>query len=137
VAVRKVMGTLKGRGKHKVALLGLSYKPDTDDLREAPSLGIMRALLRRGVHVKVFDPVVRQGADGIPNGVEFASSAYDAAKGADALVLVTEWNEFRRLDLARVRRLMRRRSIVDLRNVYDPAVVRRLGFEYTCVGRPE
>ena len=137
IAVRKVAESLKGRGKHTVAILGLSYKPDTDDMREAPSLGIMRALLRRGIHVKVFDPVVRQGADGIPNGVEFATSAYDAAKGADALVLVTEWNEFRRLDLARVRRVMRRRSIVDLRNVYDPAVVRRLGFEYTCVGRPE
>jgi UDPglucose 6-dehydrogenase len=137
VAVRKIMATLRGRGKHTVALLGLSYKPDTDDLREAPSLGIIKALRRRGVRVRVFDPVVRPGADGIPDAVEFATSAYDAAKGADALVLVTEWNEFRRLDLARVRRVMRRRAIVDLRNVYDPAVVRRLGFEYTCVGRPE
>jgi UDPglucose 6-dehydrogenase len=127
---------VKGRGKRTVALLGLSYKPDTDDLREAPSLGIIQALRRRGLRVRVFDPVVRRGADGIPDGVEFATSAYDAAKGADALVLVTEWNEFRRLDLARVRRVMRRRAIVDLRNVYDPAVVRRLGFEYTCVGRP-
>jgi UDPglucose 6-dehydrogenase len=131
------MATLRGRRKHTVALLGLSYKPDTDDLREAPSLGIIKALRRRGVRVRVFDPVVRRGADGIPDAVEFATSAYDAAKGADALVLVTEWNEFRRLDLARVRRVMRRRAIVDLRNVYDPAVVRRLGFEYTCVGRPE
>ncbi|HET9252349.1 MAG TPA: UDP-glucose/GDP-mannose dehydrogenase family protein [Candidatus Eisenbacteria bacterium] len=137
VAVRKVTEALKGRGHRVVGILGLSYKPDTDDMREAPSLGIIRALLRRGIRVKVFDPVVRQGADGIPAGVEFATSAYDAAKGADALVLVTEWNEFRRLDLARVRRVMRRRAIVDLRNVYDPAVVRRLGFEYTCVGRPE
>ena len=137
VAVRKITESLKGRGKHVVGILGLSYKPDTDDMREAPSLGIIRALLRRGIRVKVFDPVVRQGADGVPGAVEYATSAYDAAKGADALVLVTEWNEFRRLDLARVRRVMRRRVLIDLRNVYDPADVRRLGFEYTCVGRPE
>ena len=137
IAVRKILDSLAGRGKKTVALLGLSYKPDTDDMREAPSLGIIRGLRRRGIRVKVFDPVVRKGANGVPDGVDFATSAYDAAKGADALVLVTEWNEFRKLDLARVRRAMRRRVLVDLRNVYDPAVVRRLGFEYTCVGRPE
>ena len=95
-----------------------------------------RRLLKRGVRVRVFDPVVREGAPGVPKGVTFADDAYDAAKGAHALALVTEWNEFRRLDLARVRRVMRRRVLVDLRNVYEPAAVRRLGFEYTCVGRP-
>ena len=136
IATRKVLDALHGRGPHTVAILGLSYKPDTDDLREAPSLDIIRALLRRGVRVRVFDPVVRQGAPGVPDGVTFATSAYDAAKGAHALAVVTEWNEFRRLDFARIRRVMKRRAIVDLRNVYEPAKVRRLGFEYTSVGRP-
>ena len=74
---------------------------------------------------------------GAPKNVFYAANAYDAAKGADVLVIVTEWNEFRRLDLARIRRVMRRRAIVDLRNVYDPQAVRRLGFAYTSVGRPE
>ncbi len=136
LAARKILATLKGRGPHTVAVLGLAYKPDTDDLREAPSLDIIRTLLRRGVRVRAFDPVVRKGAAGVPKDVAFAANAYDAVKGADALAIVTEWNEFRRLDLARVRRAMRRRVIVDLRNVYEPATVRRLGFEYTCVGRP-
>ncbi len=136
IAVRKVMEALGGRKPHTAAILGLSYKPDTDDLREAPSLDIARSLLRRGVRVRAYDPVVREGAAGVPRGVVFAENAYDAAKGADVLVIVTEWNEFRRLDLARIRRVMRRRAIVDLRNIYDPASVRRLGFDYTSVGRP-
>lgn len=134
-AARKILASLKGRGPHTVAILGLAFKPDTNDLRAAPSLDIIRMLLRRGVRVRVFDPVVREGAPGVPRGVVFASDAREAARGADALAVVTEWNEFRRLDLARVRRVMRRRAIVDLRNVYDPAAVRRLGFDYTSVGR--
>jgi UDPglucose 6-dehydrogenase len=136
VAIRKVLGALQGKGPRTVAILGLSYKPDTDDLREAPSLEIIRALLRRGIRVRAFDPVVPPAAPGIPSGVTFAQSAYDAAKGAHALVVVTEWNEFRRLDFSRLRRAMKRPAIVDLRNVYEPAKVRRLGFAYTCVGRP-
>jgi len=136
VAIRKVLDSLQGKGPRTVAVLGLSYKPDTDDLREAPSLGIIQALLRRGIRVRVFDPVVPPAAPGIPAGVTFAQSAYDAAKGAHTLVVVTEWNEFRRLDFARLRRVMKRPSIVDLRNVYEPDKVRRLGFAYTSVGRP-
>jgi UDPglucose 6-dehydrogenase len=135
IAVRKILDALKGRSPRTVAILGLSYKPDTDDLREAPALDIIRSLLKNGVRVRVFDPVVREEAPGAPRGVLFASNPYDAVKGADAVVLVTEWNEFRRLDFRRVGRAMRRRVVVDLRNVYDPAAVRRLGFEYTSVGR--
>jgi UDPglucose 6-dehydrogenase len=137
LAVKKVMGALSGRRPHTAALLGLSYKPDTDDLREAPSLDLIRALHRRGVRVRAYDPAVRADAVGLPKGLHFAQNAYDAVKGADVMVLITEWNEFRRLNLARVKRAMRRRAIVDLRNVYDPAAVRRLGFSYTSVGRPE
>ena len=136
IGAEKILAALKGRGPHTVAILGLSYKPDTDDLREAPSLDLIRALLKRGVRVRAFDPAVKPGAAELPSELFFASSAYDAAKGADVLAVVTEWNEFRRLDLGRVKRAMRRRAIVDLRNVYDPAAIRRLGFTYTSVGRP-
>ena len=136
-ATRKIVSALRGRGPHTVAVLGLSYKPDTDDLREAPSLDIIRALLRRGIRVRVFDPVVKEGAAGIPRGAVFSANAYDAAKGADAVAIVTEWNELRRLDLSRLGRAMRRRVLVDLRNVYEPEAARRRGFEYLCVGRPE
>jgi UDPglucose 6-dehydrogenase len=136
IGVEKILAALKGRGPHTVAILGLSYKPDTDDLREAPSLDLIRALVKRGVRVRAFDPAVKPGAAELPEELFFASSAYDAAKGADVLAVVTEWNEFRRLDLGRVKRAMRRRAIVDLRNVYDPAAIRRLGFTYTSVGRP-
>ncbi|HLQ67224.1 MAG TPA: UDP-glucose/GDP-mannose dehydrogenase family protein [Candidatus Limnocylindrales bacterium] len=135
-AARKVVAALTGRKPHIVAVLGLSYKPDTDDLREAPSLDLIRTLLRRGVSVRAYDPAVRADAEGLPKGMHFAQNAYDAAKGADVMVLVTEWNEFRRLDLSRVKRAMRGRAIVDLRNVYEPATVRRLGLTYTSVGRP-
>jgi UDPglucose 6-dehydrogenase len=134
-AAKKILGALKGRRPHTVAILGLAFKPDTNDMRAAPSIDIIRTLLRRGVRVRAFDPVVREGAAGVPRGVVFATDAYDAARGADALAVVTEWNEFRRLDLGRLRRLMRRRAIIDLRNVYDPQSVRKLGFAYTSVGR--
>jgi UDPglucose 6-dehydrogenase len=136
VAVAKIRSMLKGRGPHTVAILGLAFKPDTDDMRAAPSLGIIKALRRKKAAIRVYDPVVRAGTPGAPTGVVWADNAYEAAKGADALVVVTEWNEFRRLDLARVRRVMRRRAIVDLRNVYDPPAALRLGFAYTAVGRP-
>jgi UDPglucose 6-dehydrogenase len=134
-AAKKILGALKGRRPHTVAILGLAFKPDTNDMRAAPSIDIIRTLLRRGVRVRAFDPVVREGAASVPRGVVFATDAYDAARGADALAVVTEWNEFRRLDLGRLRRLMRRRAIIDLRNVYDPQSVRKLGFAYTSVGR--
>lgn len=135
VAVAKTLAALKGRAPRTAAILGLSYKPDTDDLREAPSLDIIRALLRKRVRVRVHDPAVRRGNPEVPAEVVFGSSAYDAAKGADVLVLVTEWNQFRKLDLVKIRHAMRGRAIVDLRNIYDPVTVRKLGFTYTAVGR--
>jgi UDPglucose 6-dehydrogenase len=135
IATQKVLAALKGRGTRTAAILGLSYKPDTDDLRESPALDLIRALQRKGVQVRAFDPAVDRGTAGVPSGVTFGENPYDAAKGADVLVLVTEWNEFRRLDLPKIRRVMRRRAIVDLRNIYDPETVRRLGFTYTSVGR--
>ncbi|HET7903454.1 MAG TPA: UDP-glucose/GDP-mannose dehydrogenase family protein, partial [Candidatus Eisenbacteria bacterium] len=136
VAVKKIQSVLHGRGKKVVALLGLAFKPETDDMRAAPSLGIVQALRRRGIAVRVYDPVVRETTFGAPKGVIWAGDVFEAVRGADAVAIVTEWNEFRRLDLAKVRRLMRRRAIVDLRNVYEPETVARLGFEYVSVGRP-
>jgi UDPglucose 6-dehydrogenase len=135
IAVEKALKALKGRGPHVATILGLSYKPDTDDLRESPALEIIRALLQKGIRVRAYDPAVRRGHAEVPAEVAFGSNAYDAAKGADVLILVTEWNEFRKLDLVKIRRVMRRRAIVDLRNVYEPETVRRLGFQYTSVGR--
>jgi UDPglucose 6-dehydrogenase len=135
VAVQKTLAALRGRVPRTAAILGLSYKPDTDDLREAPSLDIIRALLRKKVRVRVHDPAVRRGNPEVPAEVVFGTSPYDAAKGADVLVLVTEWNQFRKLDLVKIRKAMRGRAIVDLRNIYDPVTVRKLGFTYTAVGR--
>jgi UDPglucose 6-dehydrogenase len=136
--VGKIVGGLgrPARGA-VVALLGLSFKPDTDDLRAAPSLEILAGLRRRGVKVRVFDPVAMSRARGLAGmrGVVFAKDAYDCARGADALVIVTEWNEFRNLAFARLKRLMRRPVLCDLRNVYAPAEVEAAGFRHIGVGR--
>ena len=126
------IGTPRGK---RVAVLGLSFKPNTDDLREAPALTIVAGLRRRGVRVTAFDPSAMAGARRILKGVAFAADAYEAARGADALAIVTEWNEFRNLDLARLRRLMRKPVLCDLRNIYDPEEVEAAGFRHVGVGR--
>lgn len=120
-----------------VAMLGLSFKPDTDDLRAAPSLEIIAGLRRRGVKVRTYDPVAMPRARVLPGmrDVTFTKDAYDCARGADALVIVTEWNEFRNLEMARLKRLLRRPVLCDLRNVYAPAEVEAAGFRYIGVGR--
>ena len=129
-----VAGIGAPRGK-RVGVLGLSFKPNTDDLRESPALGIVAGLRRRGVKVTAFDPVAMEGARRMLRGIEFAGDAYEAARGADALVIVTEWNEFRNLDLARLRRIMRRPVLCDLRNIYDPEEVEAAGLRHVGVGR--
>ena len=119
-----------------VAVLGLSFKPETDDMRESPSIPLVRSLLEAGARVRAVDPVARASARAVlPAGVEYCEDSYDAATGADAVVIVTEWNQFRSLDLDRLRETLRRPVLVDLRNVYDPARVRARGFAYDCVGR--
>jgi UDPglucose 6-dehydrogenase len=132
--VRKALGgTLEGK---VVGLLGLTFKPNTDDLRESPALRIMDALIAEGAHVRAYDPVGMPFAQTVDRtGVTYCSNEYESAEGADALVIATEWNQFRALDLERVRKSLRRPVILDLRNVYDPAVVRSKGFEYHAVGR--
>lgn len=130
--IRRGMGDLKGRG---IAVLGLSFKPNTDDLRDAPSLYLIGRLLKEKAKVRTYDPVAMKSAKALFPGVAFCKDPYDAAKGADALVIVTEWNQFRNLDLERIKGLLRQPFFFDLRNIYDPEKMKKLGFRYFCVGR--
>jgi UDPglucose 6-dehydrogenase len=130
--LRECLGTVRGQ---LIGLLGLSFKPNTDDMREAPSLEIARHLLASGATVRAYDPVANENARRILPELEYRRSPYATARGADALVVVTEWNEFRQLDLLRLKRGMRRPVVVDGRNIYDPAEMRALGFVYRGIGR--
>jgi UDPglucose 6-dehydrogenase len=130
--IEELLGDLKGK---TVAILGLAFKPETDDMREAPAIDIISGLLERGATVRAYDPVAMTEAAKVLPEVRFARDEYEAVTDADALVFVTEWNQFRALDMARVRDLMKSPRIADLRNIYDPADMRALGFEYVGVGR--
>lgn len=130
--IKGALGTLKGKN---IAVLGLSFKPNTDDLREAPSIKIITALQREGAKVKAFDPQAMDGAKKIFKKIQYGKDPYDTARGADALVIVTEWNQFRNLDLNRIKNLMKSPVFVNLRNIYDPAKMRARGFRYSGVGR--
>ena len=113
-----------------VGVLGLTFKPNTDDMRDAPSLDIIPALQAAGATVQAFDPEGRHEAEKLLSGVAFKDGPYDALEGADIAVITTEWDQFRALDLDRVKELMRQPAIVDLRNVYRPEQMRALGFSY-------
>jgi UDPglucose 6-dehydrogenase len=130
--LRKKLDGLQGR---VVGLLGLAFKPNTDDLRDAPSLVLAAALQAEGARVQAYDPAAMKRARQLASGISYRRDAYGAARGADAVVLVTEWDEFRQLDLDRLRKGMRRPTFVDGRNLYDPAVMRGHGFEYRGIGR--
>ena len=130
--VQALDGELEGRC---IAVLGLSFKPETDDMREAPSVDIIRALLARGARVRAFDPVAMENAAALLPEVEMCRDAYEPCDGADALVIVTEWNQFRMLDLERIMKLLRQPVMLDLRNIYEPEAMRRRGFRYVSVGR--
>ena len=116
-------------------MLGLSFKPETDDMRDAPSVDIIRGLLELGASVRAFDPVAMAPAAKLLPEVSFAKDAYQACEGADVLVIVTEWNQFRMLDFERIKNHLKRPLVVDLRNVYRPDQMQRAGFEYVSVGR--
>ncbi|NUQ37451.1 MAG: UDP-glucose/GDP-mannose dehydrogenase family protein [Caldilineales bacterium] len=133
--VVKLRSLLDGLNERRVGMLGLSFKPNTDDMREAPSVDIVRQLLREGAQVQAYDPVSMSVAARLLPAVRLTESAYEAAEGADALVLITEWNEFRHLDMARVRKAMRGAVLVDGRNIWDPQEMAALGFSYAGVGR--
>ncbi len=126
---------LLGPGESRTAaVLGLSFKPNTDDIRESPSLRIVADLMRRGIRVRAFDPVAMEAASRTIDGLVTCRGAYEAAAGADALVIATEWNEFRSLDLGRIRAALRRPVLIDLRNMYSAAEVAGAGLEYHGVG---
>src|SRR5690348_7264099 len=129
---RALRGDVKGK---RVAVLGLAFKPNTDDMREAPSIPLVTTLVERGAEVAAFDPVAREQAERAFNGIEFANDAYAAAEGADALVIVTEWDEFRALDLDRIAAALRGKVLVDLRNVYDRQEAEEAGLAYYGIGR--
>ncbi|MBM4384849.1 MAG: UDP-glucose/GDP-mannose dehydrogenase family protein [Deltaproteobacteria bacterium] len=133
--VDKIESALGGLAGKTVALLGLSFKPETDDMRDAPSIDIARGLAARGAALRAFDPVAMRAAEPHLPGVTLCKDAYQACEGADAVVVITEWNQFRLLDLERVRASLRRPVLIDLRNVYEPEQMRKAGFEYSSVGR--
>jgi UDPglucose 6-dehydrogenase len=126
-------GSVEGK---TLAILGVTFKPNTDDMRAAPSLEIIPALLQAGARVRAFDPEGMEQASPLLPGVEWGQSAYDAMTGADAVAILTEWNEFRALDLKRIKSLMKAPVMIDLRNVYNPADMAAAGFTYSSVGRP-
>ena len=133
---RKVIAAMGGDARGKtVAVLGLTFKPNTDDMRDAPALAVIQTLQDAGASVRAFDPEGMEPAKGMTSNVTFAADAYDAAKDADAVVLVTEWDVFRALDLKRLKSVMKGDVMVDLRNVYAPGEAAKAGLRYTSVGR--
>ena len=130
--LRDCLDTLHGR---EIGLLGLAFKPNTDALREAPSLDIAKVLIAAGANIRAYDPAAAERAKALVPDIDYMNDAYEVATGADALVLVTEWNEFRHLDLARIKQLMRKPVMVDGRNIYDPETMRGFGFTYRGIGR--
>lgn len=129
---RALGGSVSGR---RVGVLGLAFKPNTDDMREAPSIPLVEGLVERGARVSAFDPVALHQAQQVLSGIDFADDAYAAAEDADALVIVTEWDEFRALDLDRIAALLKGKLLIDLRNVYDRAEAEQAGLAYYGVGR--
>jgi UDPglucose 6-dehydrogenase len=129
--LQHLLGTLSGA---TIAVWGLAFKPDTDDLREAPSLDIIRDLLARGAAVRAYDPVAMSAAKTFVPGTTFCADPYEAVTGADAVALVTEWAEFREVDLGRVRDLMHRPILIDGRNMFDARLAAAHGFTYRGVG---
>ncbi len=130
--IENLVGDLSGK---KIGVLGLSFKPETDDMRESPAIEIIAGMIAKGASVKAFDPVAMEESKHFISGIEYATDEYDALAGADAMVIVTEWNQFRALDFDKVKSLLTSPKIADLRNIYEPSDMRELGFEYVGVGR--
>jgi UDPglucose 6-dehydrogenase len=131
--VRAALGSLEER---TIGVLGLAFKPNTDDLREAPAVEIIHLLQSEGARVRAYDPAANEAARAVLPGVDLCADAYSVAEEADGLILLTQWSEFRRLDLDRVRRSMRYPLVVDGRNLYDPTEMVSRGFFYLPIGRP-
>jgi len=130
--IRRLLPRLDGK---TIAILGLAFKPETDDIREAPSIRIIGDLLEAGARIRAYDPAAMASARRLLTDVEYCEDEYEAARGSDGLVVVTEWNQFRRLDMDRLKQLMREPNIIDLRNLYEPETMRSAGFKYLAMGR--
>ena len=130
--IEKLVGDLNGK---KIGVLGLSFKPETDDMRESPAIDIIKEMVKRGATVNAYDPVAMDEAKHSLPDIGYASDEYEAIRGADALIIITEWNQFRALDMEKVKSLLISPKIADLRNIYNPADMREMGFEYVGVGR--
>ena len=126
------LGDLKGK---TIAILGLAFKQNTDDIRKSPSIDIIQLLLKEGVHIKCFDPLAMKNTRKILPNLTYCQDEYETAQGSDALVIATEWNQFRNLDLSKIKKLLKSPILLDLRNLYDPAALKSLGFNYEGVGR--
>ncbi len=135
--VEKIDHALGGFEGKTVAVLGLSFKPHTDDIRESPALPIVQALLDGGATVRAFDPEAMPACRPLFPDVTFTKDAYEAAEGADTVVILTEWNQFRKLDLDRLHGLLRQPLVIDLRNLYEADAMAAEGFRYVSIGRPE
>lgn len=132
--ISSAMGDLKDK---TIAILGLSFKPNTNDIREAPSIYIIEGLKKQGARINAFDPAAMDDMKALFPDINYCNDAYEACAGADAVVIITEWNEFRNLELERILSVMRNKYFFDLRNIYEPHKMRQLGFIYHCVGRSE
>ena len=130
--LREILGSFRGK---TVGFLGLSFKPNTDDMRDAPSIELAHMLEHEGAQVKAYDPVAMSNAKSILQDITYCDNPYSVSEGADALILVTEWNEFKQLDMHRIAQSMRHAVLFDARNIYDPAKMRELGFTYRGIGR--
>ncbi len=130
--IESLVGDFKGK---QIAVLGLSFKPETDDMRESPAIDIIKEMQERGAKIKAFDPEAMEEAKQYLPDIDYAADEYAAIEGADALVFMTEWNQFRALDMEKVKNLLNFPKIIDLRNIYEPKDMRNLGFEYVGVGR--
>lgn len=133
--IERMERSLGGFAGKRVAVLGLAFKANTDDIRDAKSLDVIAALLAGGAEVTAYDPIAIENTRRVFPQIAYAKNAYEAAEGADAVVVVTEWNEFKQINLERLKQTMAGDFVFDGRNLYDPAKMRRLGFEYVCVGR--
>ena len=131
--IQSLAGDLKDK---TIDILGLSFKPNTDDMRDAPSRAIIKKLIAAGASVQAFDPVAMEEAKAVMPDIRYCKDTYEVVEGADVLVFMTEWNQFRNVNMTRVKKAMKSPLIADLKNIYDPAKMRELGFKYVCMGRP-
>ena len=130
--IENVLGSIQDK---RLGILGLTFKPNTDDIRESPAIKIIRTLIKKGADISAFDPVGMDASKLVLNDIDYAQDMYDAAKDADALIIITEWNEFRFPDWERIKTLLRSPRVIDLRNIYEPERMRARGFDYHSVGR--